>query len=275
MAAASGAPRHPAVAGHFYSDDAEELGRQLAACMPVPKPDPEVRVCIGPHAGYVYSGKIYGEMLAQVEVPRRVLLLGPNHTGKGAALSLWSGGAWHFPNGEVQVDGELVNALADSGLFTLDRDAHLDEHSLEVQVPFLARRQPELSIAGIILGRLDLKSCQVVGEALAQILSALEGPDDPILLAISTDMSHFESATRARELDLAALSHVQAMDPAGLYRTVQARAISMCGFIPTTIALYYGLARGLSRCRLIRYGHSGEVSGDLGRVVGYAGLVIS
>ena len=172
MSRASGAPRHPAVAGRFYSDDADELARQLAACMPAPKPDPAVRVCIGPHAGYVYSGKIYGEMLAQVEVPRRVLLLGPNHTGRGAAVSLWSGGAWHFPNGEVQVDTELVGALADSGLFTRDRDAHLDEHSLEVQVPFLARRQPKLSIAGVILARLDLESCQVVGETLARILAA-------------------------------------------------------------------------------------------------------
>jgi AmmeMemoRadiSam system protein B len=263
------------VAGRFYAGERARLERQLDACMPSPQPDPSIRVCIGPHAGWVYSGAIYGEMLAQLAVPRRVVLVGPNHTGRGPALSLWSGGEWEYPNGSVSIDTDMVDALAATGLFELDRDAHRDEHCLEVQVPFLARRQPELRITPIVVRQLALEDCRRVGETLARVVSTLETPEDPILLAISTDMSHFESATRARELDQLAIDRVEAMDPEGLYRTVRARKISMCGFVPTTLALYYGLARGLGRCRLIRYGHSGEVSGDLDRVVGYAGLVIS
>lgn len=267
--------RRPAVSGRFYPERSDELVGMLDGCMPQARPDPGVGVCIGPHAGWVYSGQIYGDMLAHVEVPERVVLIGPNHTGRGARVSVWSGGSWDFPGFEVQVDDALVGALAREPGFELDRDAHLDEHCLEVQVPFLKRRQRRLRITPIVMAGLGFEACEALGHTLARVVEDAEARGGPILLAISTDMSHFESATRARQLDALALERVECMDPEGLYQVVRARGITMCGFIPTTVALVYARARGLRQCRLIRYGHSGEVSGDLHRVVGYAGLVIS
>lgn len=266
--------RLPAMAGRFYPGRPDQLRAELRACMPHASADPAVRVCIGPHAGYVYSGRIYGETLAQVEVPRRVILIGPNHTGRGATVSLWAGGSWHFPGFEVAIDRPMVEALAATGSFELDLDAHYEEHCLEVQVPFLAARQSQLALTPIVLSGLRIEDCRRLGEHLAAVVEA-QPLGGPVLLAISTDMSHFESAKRARELDALALARVEAMDPEGLYAVVRGEGISMCGFIPTTVALFYARARGLSHCRLVRYGHSGEVSGDLRRVVGYAGLVIS
>jgi AmmeMemoRadiSam system protein B len=267
-----GVRRAPAVAGRFYAGDPDKLRQQLDVCMPEPADDPRAQVCIGPHAGWVYSGRIYGETLAQVEVPRRVIAIGPNHTGRGVPVSLWSGGSWEFPGFEVAIDRKMVDSLHQSGLFEPDLSAHRDDHCLEVQVPFMARRQPELRLTPIILSRASLDLCQQLGVLLAQ---AVRSSDERVLLAISTDMSHFHPADEARALDELCLERVLAMDPEGLYSLVRARGISMCGFIPTTVALYYAHARGLSECRLVRYGHSGEVSGDDSRVVGYAGLVIS
>ena len=267
-------PRAPAVAGRFYPDTALELGALLDRLI-VPagqSQDARALLAMVPHAGYVYSGRIAGATYAELSVPEHVLLLGPNHTGLGAERSLWSGGAWRTPLADVPLDSELIEALRGHVQLTDDREAHLYEHSLEVQLPFLKRVQPSVSIAPVCLGRLSLEACVDLGTQLAAAILAVRRP---VLIVCSTDMSHYISRDTAERLDRLALAHVHAVEPEQLYETVRQHKISMCGFVPTTVGLVAARALGARHGRVVSYGSSGEVTGDFGSVVAYAGAVLS
>lgn len=271
MRAASSAPRPPAVAGRFSPADPDRLRAEVQQRLgPAVTPRPALAL-MGPHAGYVYSGSILGETWARVVVPPRVVLMCPNHTGRGVARSLWSGGGWQLPGATVPVDEELRDAIGEHCGAEPDERAHLDEHALEVHLPFALARQPQLRIAALCLAPLDLEACRAMGEGLARVV---ERSPEPVLLVASTDMSHYLPAARAEQLDRMALDRVEALDPAGLLRTVRRHDISMCGVVPTTVALFAALALGAREAELVRYGHSGQISGDHDRVVGYAGAVV-
>lgn len=265
--------REPAVAGRFYPGRADELRRQVAALLdPKAVPPRPALALVGPHAGYVYSGEIAGQTWARVEVPRRVVLMCPNHTGRGVPRSLWPGGGWRLPTGVVPIDEALGEAIRARCGAKPDRAAHLHEHSLEVHLPFALARQPKLRIAALCLAGLSLDECREVGEGLAEVVR--ESGDEPVLLVASTDMSHYIGADEAAALDGMALERVRALDPEGLHRTVRSHRISMCGVLPTTVALFAARALGATEAELVRYGNSGERSGDYERVVGYAGVVV-
>lgn len=265
-------PREPAVAGRFYPGDAAALRREVAELLGPPVAAAPALALVGPHAGYVYSGAIAGQTWARVLVPRRVVLMCPNHTGRGVPLSLWPGGGWRLPTGVVPVDEALTEAIRTQCGATPDRAAHLHEHALEVHLPFALARQPELRIAALCLAGLSAAECRAVGEGLAAVVR--DSGDEPVLLVASTDMSHYIAADEAAALDGLALAQIEALDPEGLYRTVQRHHISMCGVLPTTVALFAARSLGATRAELVRYGNSGERSGDYERVVGYAGVVV-
>ncbi|MEM7152917.1 MAG: AmmeMemoRadiSam system protein B [Myxococcota bacterium] len=261
--------REPAVAGRFYPGHHESLRAELQGFMP-DDVDPQLTIAmVGPHAGYMYCGSILGETYARTVVPPRVILLCPNHTGRGVARSLWPSGGWRLPSGTVPVDDDLVAAVERHCGATPDQAAHLGEHAIEVHLPFAHAYQPDLRIAALCLAGLDVDACEVVGRGLARVVT--ESPE-PVLLIASTDMSHFLSASEASHVDHLAIDRVTALDPSGLFRTVRDHRISMCGVIPTTVALFAARALGAREAQLVRYGHSGQVSGDHDRVVGYAGF---
>lgn len=262
--------REPAVAGRFYPGQADELAREVRGHLPDATAEDAIGL-VGPHAGYVYSGAIAGETYARVRVPRRAIVLGPNHTGLGPKMSVWPSGVWRLPGMDLGVDPELVRRLEDEVGFEPDQLAHLREHSVEVHLPFLAARRRDVSIAPACLRRLSADDCRKAGEGIAQVV---RDTSDAVLLVASTDMSHFLDAETARRLDHLALDRVRALDPEGLHRTVEEHDISMCGYIPTTVMLFAALSLGATRAELVRYGNSGEAFGDYARVVGYAGLVI-
>lgn len=267
----TGAEREPAVAGRFYPGEASRLRQEVEALLgPAVEPRPALAL-VGPHAGYVYSGSILGQTYARVVVPRRVVLMCPNHTGLGVPRSLWSGGGWRLPVGTVPVDEALGRALRQHCGAEPDRAAHLREHALEVHLPFALARQPALRIAALCLAGLALEECREIGEGLARVVRE---SDEPVLLVASTDMSHYVSADQAARLDGMALARVEALDPEGLYRTVRSHRISMCGVLPTTVALFAARELGATEAERVRYGHSGERSGDHERVVGYAGVLV-
>lgn len=232
---------------------------------------------MAPHAGYVYSGELACRTWSRVHVPKRVLLLCPNHTGRGARRSLWPGGAWNTPSGPVAVAADLTAALLARAGVQADTAAHLREHAIEVHLPFVHARNPDAQIAALCLGRLGRDDCRALGEAIAAAIRELEGDSDcpGVLLAASSDMSHYISAAAAAGLDRLALERLLALDPAGLFDVVEQRDISMCGVLPTTVALFAALALGARRAELVGYTHSGKVSGDLERVVGYAGAIVA
>ena len=266
--------RSPAVAGRFYPADGPELEALLDRLMGTrPSRSPSgVLLAMVPHAGYVYSGGVAGATYGEISVPEHVLLLGPNHTGRGAQRSLWGAGAWRTPLGDIPIADDLVESLRQHVQLSDDSEAHLYEHSLEVQLPFLKRLQPALCIAPVCLGRLTQEQCLELG---AEFARALRDFNRPVLIVCSTDMSHYIPAKSAERLDRLALSHVQAVAPELLYETVTKNRISMCGFIPTTVGLSAARALGASEGRLVRYTNSGEVTGDFASVVAYAGAILS
>jgi len=268
----SEAIRKPAVAGTFYPGTPKAVDAELTQLMPV-RPAGPARAVVVPHAGWMYSGAVAGETYAQVVVPRLAVLLGPNHTGLGAPGALMRGGAWRYPGGTVPVARELAEALLAAGAeLAGDAAAHLREHALEVQLPFLHRRQPELAIVPITLGRTDPAFCRAVGEAVGRIVA---GWPEPVLVVDSTDLNHYESQAVSNEKDRLAIDAILALDPDALWRTVTRHDISMCGLGPTVAALYALRDLGPRRAALVRYMTSGDIDGRRERVVGYGGVIIT
>lgn len=266
--------RIPAVADRFYPAEPEGLRRMVAQLMPaVTEANKRSALAVVlPHAGYVYSGATAGATLAQVQVPETVLILGPNHHGRGQTLAMGRTD-WQMPLGTVPIDQTLAEAiLHSSSLIVADEEAHRFEHSLEVQLPFLQLAQPRLRMVPLVVAHLSYADCQQVARELAVAIGSLRRP---VLLVASTDMSHYESRQQASRKDQLAIDRLLAMDPQGLYTTVLGQRISMCGIMPTTIALLTAMELGASKTELVRYTDSGEASGDTSQVVGYAGLVIS
>ena len=262
--------REPAVAGRFYSADPEALGREIRAFAEPAGPQFAALAVLVPHAGYMYSGSIAGAVYAAVALPKRFIVLGPNHTGWGAPLSLHPPGQWRTPLGVATIDAELTEALhsADRAL-ALDAAAHRQEHSLEVQVPFLQVLAGDFSLAALCIGTTDLEKLETLGHALAHVI---RGCEEPVLLVASSDMNHYEPAEICSRKDQKAIERMEALDARGLHQVIGDEDISMCGYAGTVSVLTACRDLGASKARLVRYGNSGEINGDFRRVVGYAGM---
>lgn len=263
--------RSAAVAGQFYSDDRERLQQDIESLMTVATPQPAMAV-MSPHAGYVYSGAVAAKTFSQVQLPDEVVILGPNHHGYGHAAAIYAGGAWETPLGRVEIASDLAERLlAECTMTADDYVAHRDEHSLEVQLPFLQYLKPGLRIVPICISRMPLDLLLELGDGMARVIASCK--EAPLIVA-STDMTHYESGEVARKKDHLALDRVLALDPEGLYQVVNQNRISMCGVLPTVVMLRAALALGASNAELVAYSNSGDVTGDQSAVVGYAGVRI-
>lgn len=264
--------RTPAVAGMFYPGNERELSRTVNELLHADEPTHVPLGCIVPHAGYVYSGGVAGHVLAHMDLPERVVLLGPNHTGGGRPVAVAPEGAWATPLGDVPVDEDLRDAvLARLPGAELDAAAHRREHSLEVQLPLLQARRPTIRIVPISLMHLPLETCLELGRALADVIGSVEGG---IAVLASSDMTHFESDATARTKDRLAIDAALQLDPSALYKTVHREGISMCGVVPATVMLETVTRLGARTAHLIDYATSADASGDRSSVVGYAGICV-
>jgi AmmeMemoRadiSam system protein B len=263
--------RSTAVAGHFYPADKRELERVLQQMLPPAANRQKVLGLLAPHAGYVYSGGCAGRGYGRAVLTETVIILGVNHRGSGAALAVDGNDYWDMPLGNVEVNSELRSRLlADSKIFQLDSEAGRLEHSLEVQVPFIQYASPGSRILPITVAADRLDDLLAAGQAIARLFAG--NPD--LMMVASSDMSHYIAAERARELDFKAIDCMLRLDAEGLYHTVRDHRISMCGVAPAVIMLSAARAAGASGAELVCYTHSGEVSGDLQEVVGYASLIV-
>jgi AmmeMemoRadiSam system protein B len=266
--------RKPAVAGYFYPGEPEALRSELDRCLS--KKHPPKTKAIGivvPHAGYKYSGGVAGEVYGRVEIPDKLVVLSPNHTGEGAAYALMPEGEWLTPLGSARIDSDLAGRFQrHCPLLEDDAEAHRSEHSLEVQIPFLQRLKKDFSFVPLTLSYIPYVQCEELGRALARTVRETA---EPVLIVASSDMNHYESQEVAEKKDFLAIRRIEALDPQGLYETVRRERISMCGIIPTTVMLVAARELGAKKGELVRHATSGDVTGDYGSVVGYAGLVIS
>ncbi len=274
--------REPAVAGRFYPGTRAEidgaLARLFAGAPPTARPALGVVV---PHAGWMYSGALAARTLAAVAVPERVLVLCPNHTGRGARVSVSMAPAWRTPHGEVPVDRGLGAVLLDELAAdpvrgaAADEAAHAREHAIEVLVPLLLARQPSLHLVPVVLGGLAPGECRRLAAAIVRAwrrLGLVPGAD--VMLVASSDMNHFEDEVETRRRDRLALDALASGDPERLLDTVDGHDISMCGARPVATLLACAQELAAAPPELVGYTTSAAVNGDTERVVGYAGAVV-
>lgn len=266
--------RPAAVAGAFYPGDPAELAKLVDGLLAGEHVErtrwPAVMV---PHAGLRYSGRVAADVLRRVEIPETVIVIGPKHTRLGVDWAVAPHEAWSLPGGTVAGNLELAQSLtrAIDGL-VLDAAAHQQEHAIEVELPLLARLAPQARVVGIAIGSGNLARCRAFAAGLAD---CLRDRQQSTLLMISSDMNHFATDAENRRLDELALSAMERLDPAALYETVSRNHISMCGLLPAVIVMETLRLWGrLDLCRRVAYATSGDVTGDLSRVVGYAGMLL-
>ncbi|SNB45683.1 AmmeMemoRadiSam system protein B [Geobacter sp. DSM 9736] len=265
--------RQPAVAGQFYPRNGNVLREDLSRLIVTADLLKRAIGIISPHAGYMYSGAVAGSLYGLIEVPRTVVILGPNHHGVGARAASFPEGEWATPLGNVPIAERLSQILKrHAPLVEEDPAAHHYEHSLEVQVPFLQYVRPDVSILPLCLGFSDYASCRQLGTGLAR---AIEEYREEVLIVASSDMTHYESADIARAKDELALNEVLALNPEGLLNVCRTRGVTMCGVIPATVMLVAALELGAVGASLERYATSGDVTGDKKQVVAYAALTVN
>jgi MEMO1 family protein len=264
--------RHPAVAGHFYPNDPNTLKKDLRSYLSTEATPTPALGCVAPHAGYMYSGPVAGAVFANLDLPRRIITLGPNHTGKGRPLAIMSSGSWETPLGQAPIDSSLAEDLKKRcPLLSEDADAHRREHAIEVELPFLQTRRSDFTFVPIALGTGQFEVLEKLGQAIAD---SVQAQPEKILIVASSDMNHYENDTVTRVKDHKAIERILALDARGLFEVVMREDISMCGFGPTIVMLTAAKRLGATSAELIKYATSGDVSGDREMVVGYAGLVV-
>jgi AmmeMemoRadiSam system protein B len=280
--------RSPAVAGRFYPADPAELAQQIDQFCALPEGSPapsptvapqtpaaakqRVIACVVPHAGYMYSGHVAGAVYSAIEIPSRLILLGPRHYPGGQPMSMISEGSFETPFGNARIDSALAVDLATAcPLLRDDPVAHEREHSLEVQLPFLQRLAGDFTFVPVVLLTDRFSAMETLGDAVAMVVAA---QSEPVLVVASTDMNHYEDDTLTREKDARAIERILALDPRGLYDVVRSEGISMCGYAATVAMLIAAVKLGARSAELIRYATSGDINGERDRVVGYAGIIL-
>jgi AmmeMemoRadiSam system protein B len=268
--------RPPAVAGSFYEGTRERLHAQVESCFAANPPQPKKQRFIGamvPHAGLMYSGAVAAAFYAIADLPRRFVILCPNHTGAGHFAAINREGAWRTPLGDVPIDTPLADALmARTPLLAEDSRAHALEHSLEVQLPFLQHLLGDFTFVPICLGAHRYDYAAEIGRAVADVVRSEQ---EPVGIIASSDLNHYEDQPTTLRKDGLAIDEVKKRDPRELWRVVDEFDVSMCGFIPTTTMLVAANELGATNAQLIRHATSGDVNGDYSHVVGYASMLIS
>lgn len=242
-----------------------------------------------PHAGWLYSGKTAGKVYASLPLPDIAIFLATNHTGLGTPSSIFPEGQWEMPLGEFEVEQECVQTLLkNSTSLKTDREAHLYEHAIEVQLPFLQVLQPKAKIVAIEMRDYRIETCQEIARALAKTIETIfaKNPRKKFWVIASSDMTHcgemygqippakMSPDAFARKQDSMAIEKMQELDAEGLLQTVKKNNVTMCGSGPAAAVMETAKMLGAKKGELLSYATSCDVSGkDSDLAVGYAGMV--
>lgn len=270
--------REMQVAGLFYEADKDKLEKNMQEYFGIGQKAGKkqgetqssktaARICMLPHAGHMYSGRVTAETLAKITLPHKLIMLCPNHTGLGKHGAIWDCGAFQTPLGEVPIASDIAETLLKSPCFCRNYLAHQREHSIEVILPFLQYLMgQDLEIVPVSLA--SLKNLPEMAQAITKCMQ--EHAD--LGLIISSDMNHFAAEKENKRKDFMALDVLKNMDEIQLLQVVMDNDISMCGVLGAYIGLVSAKTLGLQHCEFVSYDTSASTSGDKNRVVGYAGL---
>lgn len=262
--------RAPAVSGQFYPRGKNDLSREMSRCFE--KIEIKERPVIGavvPHAGYIYSGQTAAHVYSALPDAETFVMIGPNHTGHGSPVSV-SSETWSTPLGEVNSDLEFIRSLPKKIIDT-DESAHRYEHSIEVQLPFLQHRFRDFKIVTICMGMQDEETALEVG---AEISEAVRRVKRKVVVIASSDFSHYKPDKVAREDDAYFIKAILAMDISGFYSRLFERNASVCGYGPIAAMLSAVKNLGARHSTLLKYSTSGDTTGEISAVVGYAGIIV-
>jgi AmmeMemoRadiSam system protein B len=264
--------RNAVVAGQFYPDSASELKAMIEAMVDKKAKKEEVIGLLSPHAGYIYSGPVAGAAISRIKFQDTFIIMGPNHTGAGKPLSIMSEGVWETPLGEVEIDSELgKELLATSDYLQEDKIAHLYEHSIEVQLPFLQYFKPDFKLVPIVMAYASRDIYKEMGKEIAKAVKKLK---KRAVIIASSDMTHYEPEKSAQEKDNQVIEAILDLNEDEVLRRVEEFNVSMCGYGPAVSLIAAAKELGATGAELVKYQTSGDATGDYSAVVGYAGIII-
>jgi len=267
--------RKPIWAGErkFYPADPQLLKTEIEKYIEPEKEKVNAKAVVMPHAGYIFSGSVAGKTISEVTVPNHIILLGPNHTGLGASYAMVSKGAWITPFGEIKINENLAGLLLKNSKFIEeDESAHINEHCIEVELPFLQYFNKDISIVPIVIRDFSYENFEKVGHEVAESIKEFS---KPVLIVASSDMTHYEPHAEIKEKDFSAVDAIVNLDAKELLLRVYIKKISMCGFAPVCVAICASKELGATTGKLVDYQTSGDASGEYSSVVGYAGITIT
>ncbi|MFH0838899.1 MAG: AmmeMemoRadiSam system protein B [Candidatus Omnitrophota bacterium] len=265
--------RKPKVSGQFYPSNKDALKKQLSQLCPDEKNPILAKGIVMPHAGYMFSGPVAGSVISKIAPKSLYIIIGPNHTGYGAPFSLMQDGIWQTPLGDVQVDETFTKKLLEiSKHIKADYEAHIDEHSIEVEIPFLQHKKNSFRIVPLIVAGAHLSTYKEIGKDIATCIQELSV--DTTIIA-SSDFTHYEDHNSALKKDRIAIEAILALDEKRFLEAVKEYDISACGYGPIAVMITVVKLLGATKAQLVRYQTSGDLSGDYESVVGYAGILIT
>ena len=255
-----------AVAGMFYPREPSHLEQLLEKFFAGVKPEGNPLGIVSPHAGYIYSGQVAATAFGKIPpgFSGTFVVIGPSHRGY---INCVSEIPWETPLGVVDTDGEFVRSLD----IETDELSHRDEHSLEVQMPFIKYRFPRARIAPVMMGQQDYASAMRLAE---KIRHAIHLTKQDVRIVASSDFSHYVPAAKAISDDLWAIEPLVTLDTKEFYRRIAERRVTACGYGPITAMVSACTGLGAKAAKLIRYATSGDVTGDTREVVGYASIAV-
>ncbi|MGB8233241.1 MAG: AmmeMemoRadiSam system protein B [Methanobacterium sp.] len=275
--------RKPAVAGLFYELDPDSLRKQIEWCfkhrlgpgnIPVIGSKRDIKGVISPHAGYIYSGPVaahtYHE-IAEDGFPETFIILCPNHTGMGSGVSAMKEGSWETPLGLADIDAEFADLMIKNArIIDSNADAHLKEHSAEVQLPFLQYLSPDFKFVPVTMWMQDIETSTEIGNSIYKTASEL---DRDVVVIASTDFTHYQPQNIAQTQDMKVIDAIKAMDENLMINRVAQLNVTMCGYGPVAATMVATKKMGATNCEILKYATSGDATGDKSSVVAYASAV--
>lgn len=266
--------RKSVIAGSWYSGNPSVLRKDIENFLKL-VPDAEIAgevvAIIAPHAGYVYSGQVaaYAYKTVCGHNYDAVIVLGPSHRAAFSGVSIFSFGGYETPLGIVPIDEELAKQIKKNSKLVSDIPAaHLQEHSLEIQLPFLQYVLGDFSFVPLVMGDQGADTCQELARA---IYASVKGRK--ILIVGSSDLSHFHNYNEASRLDSVALQNIKDSDAGGLLRSLENGTTEACGGGPMAVVMLVASMMGANSAQILKYANSGDITGDKSSVVGYAAAV--
>jgi len=266
--------RKSILAGSWYPGDPSILRSDIIRYIqnaPDQESAGDVVSIIVPHAGYIYSGQVaaHAYKLIQRKKYDAVILIGPSHRVAFGGVSIYSEGAFATPLGRVLVHETLAGELKRLTRIIIDfPDAHAQEHSLEIQIPFLQVTLGDFLLVPLVMGDQSAATCHELADVIYQVAK-----DRHVLIVASSDLSHFHDHKKARQLDGIVLKNIQEGDFEGLLENLAHDKTEACGGGPMAVAMMAAHKLGACHSLLLKYANSGDVTGDKSSVVGYTSAV--